>query len=370
MIDSSYVRTTALERAQRDGIVPLRIGQGRWVCASSSQRGVGYQLAMDDQGHLSCSCPGGSFADCKHRAAVRGSLEGERAELPPVAGGSDHQAAGWGAQVVDHASVAAAIPAEHWIEREGRKFVLYAGLLDAAHRAGLVYLAAELVQAGTDANSLTWVCAATARFADGREFHELADASPSNVSRTMLVNLPRLAATRAKARALRDAVNVGVAAVEELGGDDSSWTAPAIVTPHGSPPAAAPLDDDGRVRVPSAPHNGAVEPGSFEESFPGERPTAPLFPRPAELDHPRGAIERLAPAEPASDKQIAFLLTTGRRAGMDGAQVDDWCRSEFGSVATELGKARISGAIDQLRGMTPARPPGADLRAKLAIRRG
>lgn len=348
MIGSDYVRTTAAERASRDGIVPLRIGQGRWVCASSSQQGVGYQLAMDDQGHLSCSCPGGSFADCKHRAAVRGSLEGERAELPPVAGGSDHQAAGWGAQVVDHASVAAAIPAEHWIERQGRKFVLYAGLLDAAHRAGLTYLASELVQAGTDANGLTWICASTARFADGREFHELADASPSNVSRSMLVNMPRLAATRAKARALRDAVNVGVAAVEELGGDDASWTAPAIVTPHGSPPAAvAPLDDDGRVRVPSAPAKVA-EPPTFEEAFPGQEPTAPLFPRPAELDHPRGAIERLAPAAGVTPPQARNILRLLRGLGEDAAAAERSCVDRFSCKIDGLTRRDASAWITEL----------------------
>lgn len=58
---------------------------------------------------------------------------------------------------------------------------------------------------------------ATAEFQDGKTFMECADASPSNVNARIKAHFPRMALTRAKSRALRDALNISIAAVEELG---------------------------------------------------------------------------------------------------------------------------------------------------------
>ena len=54
-----------------------------------------------------------------------------------------------------------------------------------------------------------------------RETSGIGDAEPRNVSAEMKPHLLRMAETRAKARALRDAVNVGMAALEELGPDEA-----------------------------------------------------------------------------------------------------------------------------------------------------
>jgi hypothetical protein len=59
---------------------------------------------------------------------------------------------------------------------------------------------------------------ATAFMGEGRHFSGIGDASPKNVGRNITPHLIRMAETRAKARALRDAVNVGAVSVEELGG--------------------------------------------------------------------------------------------------------------------------------------------------------
>ena len=153
---------------------------------------------------------------------------------------------------------------EFLVERSGRSFVLYAGLLDEAHERGLKGITTELVQAPTDANGQTAVCRATVVTERGT-FTGLGDACPTNVSRQMLPHLLRLAETRAKARALRDAVNVGVAAVEELGEpgpdglpEDAPGTsgtrsrrvhAPASADAPGAPPPA-PVWPAGGVRRP------------------------------------------------------------------------------------------------------------------------
>ena len=64
---------------------------------------------------------------------------------------------------------------------------------------------------------LKWIPAqATASFQDGRRFVESGDATPENVHFGVRPHFARLALTRAKARALRDALNIGICAVEEL----------------------------------------------------------------------------------------------------------------------------------------------------------
>src|SRR5918912_509022 len=104
---------------------------------------------------------------------------------------------------------------EFTVEREGKTFVLYAGLLDLAHERGLKSITTTLVQIPNELNGNVAICHATVETEQGT-FTGLGDASPGNVNRMMSPHLIRMAETRAKARALRDAVNVGVTALEEL----------------------------------------------------------------------------------------------------------------------------------------------------------
>lgn len=108
---------------------------------------------------------------------------------------------------------------EFLISRQGKQFALYAGLLDLAHDAGLKSIITTLVQAPTEANNRVAICTATVQMENGRIFTGIGDAAPNNVAPAMQTCLLRMAETRAKSRALRDAVNIGVAAAEELGPD-------------------------------------------------------------------------------------------------------------------------------------------------------
>ena len=93
----------------------------------------------------------------------------------------------------------------------------YADLLAAAHEAGIKHLNTEAVQLPCAANGETAVVKAVIETGRG-SFCALGDASPRNVEAEFLPHLIRVAETRAKARALRDALNIGVVAYEEISG--------------------------------------------------------------------------------------------------------------------------------------------------------
>lgn len=104
------------------------------------------------------------------------------------------------------------IPAWMIIDIRGKQFVTYTGLLTLAQQAGLQSLDVRFIDVTTGMATAI----ATARFADGRLFTECGDATPDNVNRSIAPHFARMALTRAKARALRDALNIGMCSVEEL----------------------------------------------------------------------------------------------------------------------------------------------------------
>jgi len=109
-------------------------------------------------------------------------------------------------------------------DRSGRvvgqkQVALYRGLLAQAHTEGLTRITTRLRQIPTDENGRTAIAKAEIVTSKGT-FEGIGDASPENVPPHILPHLIRMAETRAKARALRDAVNIGVASFEELDGAD------------------------------------------------------------------------------------------------------------------------------------------------------
>ncbi len=93
---------------------------------------------------------------------------------------------------------------EFIVQRSGKDFVLYAGLLDQAFEEGLVSIQTRLIQAPNDANGHLAISYAEVVTNKGK-FTGIGDASPENVGRMI---------------ALRDAINVAVTALEELAIDD------------------------------------------------------------------------------------------------------------------------------------------------------
>jgi hypothetical protein len=137
------------------------------------------------------------------------------------------------------------IKQEQIISRQGKDFVLYAGLLDAAHKAGLQGIRTFIVQCPSPTNGGSAVVHATVEFGWG-SFTGIGDADDGNVSRNIAPHKVRMAETRAKARALRDALNIGMVALEEMGPDPGDApTKAAQAQPGHDRGFDAPLDGTG-----------------------------------------------------------------------------------------------------------------------------
>src|ERR671928_565798 len=137
---------------------------------------------------------------------------------------------------------------EYMIERQGKRFVLYAGLLEEAHNRGLRSIETDLVQVPSKDNGDVAIVKAVIRTEEGK-FAGIGDASPQNVNRAIAPHLIRMAETRAKARALRDAINVGVTAFEELGGEEEVMAPSRSEGGGGERPKAQ--NEEGRGELPA-----------------------------------------------------------------------------------------------------------------------
>lgn len=133
---------------------------------------------------------------------------------------------------------------EYMIRMGNKDFVLWPGLLDEAHDKGLVGLYTELLQIPTPDNQDVAIVKAKAILQQDnvtKTFEGIGDASPRNTTKLVGMALIRMAETRAKARALRDAVNIGMTAYEEL---DEEAPERSHSKPQPTPQKQAPKKDD------------------------------------------------------------------------------------------------------------------------------
>src|SRR5262245_58988425 len=169
------------------------------------------------------------------------------------------------------------------IERQGRAFVLYAGLLDEAHQKGLRAIRTRLIQAPCAENGETTICLAEVEMEDGRVFSGIGDATPHNVGRNIAPHAIRMAETRSKARALRDAINVATVALEELGEEDlDAPDGRAFERRESAPPAPRPPAAGGAAPTPISARDRAAAPRDGKVARPtGASPERPAAGGPA-----------------------------------------------------------------------------------------
>jgi hypothetical protein len=189
-----------------------------------------------------------------------------------------------------------------------KEVVTYPGLLSMAHEEGLQRVATELVQAPSDENGRTAIAKAEIETTKGH-FEALGDASPENVNSVIVPHLIRMAETRAKARALRDAVNVGIVSFEELEGDG---------LPNGQAAGGA---SGAEAQVP-APPAGAPAP-------------------------PRGGNGSV----PMTEAQRRYLFRILAGQGLSGEAAHEKLKSLFGAESLKgVTKPQATSVIDQLLG--------------------
>src|SRR5437870_4815965 len=201
--------------------------------------------------------------------------------------------------------------------------VTYQGLLQKAHEEGLARLRTSLLQIPTEDNGR--LCIAKAEVETGKGlFEAIGDACPENVDEFLVPHLIRVAETRAKARALRDAVNVGVVSFEELDG--------VRLTADGGNPGSG--------SGPGVPA-GVSQPG---RSGPASRARAALR-RPAATGNG---------TEPMTEAQRRYLFRLVAAQGFQRRAAEERLKDllQVGSLA-EATKAQATALIDQLLNSAP-----------------
>ncbi len=153
---------------------------------------------------------------------------------------------------------------------KNRDYPIFAGVLDAATKAGLRSLRTTVLQIPSSENGHLAVVMARAEFEDGRVFEDVGDCSPASTSPQLAAASLRLASTRAKGRVLRDSINVGQTLLEEL---------PDLEIEAGQ-------DIPGQSRA-SGPSLYVAEPSA--------RAVTPEGPRPAPAERPPAAARAAAP---------------------------------------------------------------------------
>lgn len=220
---------------------------------------------------------------------------------------------------------------EFIVERQGQTFVRYAGLLDEAHEQGLKSITTTLLQIPNQDNRNTAICQAVVETSKGI-FTGIGDAAPDNVSRAMQNCLIRMAETRAKARALRDAINVGVAALEELDGDDnvSDFRPNQNQQPASKPRPVSSGNGNGYAASNGNSHsnngysgNGAAQPSNYNNNQNGNN----------------------ANGDAATEKQLGAIRNLARRLLMDDAELQGHIQKQFGTTLDKLSRSEASALI-------------------------
>jgi len=242
-----------------------------------------------------------------------------------------------------------------------KEFVLYAGLLDLAHQKGIKRMIVEPIQYPTKDNKMEAICKAIVESTTGEIYVELADANPLNVNRMVVEHMLRVAATRAKARALRDFTNIGMTCLEELGDlgdelDDDSGRARTrsrrdarTETTNQAPPrqeqikGGAPTDDPRNKETQQAKKEAVkVSEAAGKTPNPGAKPAGTPDKK---AQNNKGAKDQVKPSE----AQIKAIEKLAERRGINGQQLVKIFMDKFQKPYVEINADEAKNFIKHLQ---------------------
>src|ERR1043166_2313012 len=228
-----------------------------------------------------------------------------------------------------------------------KETVAYAELLKLAHEEGLKSITTELLLQPSEENGRHCIVKATVE-SDRGHYEGLGDADPGNVESFLLPHLIRVAETRAKARALRDAVNVGVVSLEELDGvGPNRTTSPGSGAdpPPNQPskPAAPPA----RPRTSTPPRPTKAGNGSPPPNQPPKPAPPPARPRTSTPPRPTKAGN--GSPEPMTEGQRRYLFRLMSGQGYQREAAENRLKEIFEvSALSEITKTAAIKMIDEL----------------------
>lgn len=241
-----------------------------------------------------------------------------------------------------------------------KEVIRYEGLLSEVHKEGVSVISTDLVQAPTEANGQTAIVKAEITTTKGR-FTGLGDANPDNVNAMVVRHLLRVAETRAKARAMRDAVNIGMVSLEELGGEAEDEV-PAVAST-----AQAPNGSNGHTAQPTALKASDPAPTSMSgaakarhlQQVPTGNGSASPAPDATSMSHAEGddtghgsRVEHTPPTSinPMTEAQRKLIFRLAFKAGHQGEGARDFLLATLGVAAfKDVSKQAASALIDKLQ---------------------
>lgn len=231
---------------------------------------------------------------------------------------------------------------------KGKDFVLYSGLLDLAHQHGLQRLSVEPIQYPTNENGHEAICRAVAESKDGEVFSDIGDANPANVNAMISLHILRVASTRAKARVLRDMVNIGMTALEELGGLDEQ-IGNEIPKPSANGNGNGNKHEEERLakKNGNGSKSGKKETSAKQKESKSEPSKPPKSEEPATKSEAKGNGNGKVPT--MSEAQKRAIENLSQRRGISSEELEALALKNYNKVIQELSSPDASDLIKLLQ---------------------
>ena len=228
---------------------------------------------------------------------------------------------------------------------QGKEFVVYAGLLDLAHQKGIQMIQVDVVQYPSKDNGFEAICKATVESKDGQTFIECGDANPKNVNPKISGHILRMAATRAKGRALRDLTNIGMTCLEELGDLDEviGDTKPVNGKSQKAEPSKPESGNNGKQTAAPA-GNGKQGPPASSSGNGGSKRTT----KASSKEEPTNGGKREEGPKP-STAQIRAIENLARRRNISSEELEKMVQQEFGTTLPNINSTEASSFIRTLQ---------------------